>query len=304
MLLRSGKFFLTILAELIPLFFLVTFLAGLSLEYISPETLRKRLIGKKGFLAQIAAMILGFVTPFCSCSTIPVLAGMLKAGIPISVMTTFLYASPYPVEIAIPILAPLFGADAAIGFFIAGGAIALLGGFAAQKLGWEKEIKLEGTPSHAVLPDINGSIPLIQIDTSFKAKAKRAWSYTLGFARKLLLIIIISSAIGALIYGFIPEEWIMKYAGGTQWYVVPLAALLGVPLYVNTAAVIPIIYSLSLKGMSDGAILAFLITATTISPPEILMLSALFKKKFVYGFGVAMVLAAIAIGYILNWISV
>lgn len=301
-LLQSGKFFLTILAELIPLFFIVTFLAGLALEYISPETLRQKLSGKKGFAAQVAAMLLGFVTPFCSCSTIPVLAGMVKAGIPIGVMTTFLYASPYPVEIAIPILTPLFGVPSAAGFFLAGGAIALVGGFAAQKLGWQTQIRIADGPAVADLPAAGG-MPIIQIDDSFKAKASRAWFYTLGFARKLLLIIIISSAIGALIYGFIPEEWILKYAGGAEWYVVPLAALLGVPLYVSTAAVVPIIYTLSLKGMSQGAVLAFLITATTISPPEIIMLSALFKKKYVYGFALAMVVTAMLIGYLLNWIS-
>ena len=90
-------------------------------------------------------------------------------------------------------------------------------------------------------------IPLISLDNSFKAKCKRAWEYTIGFAKKLLLIIVISSALGALIYGFIPEEFILKFAGGTNWFVVPVAALIGVPLYVNVAAIIPIIYSLSLK---------------------------------------------------------
>jgi uncharacterized membrane protein YraQ (UPF0718 family) len=117
------------------------------------------------------------------------------------------------------------------------------------------------------------------------------------------LIIVISSAAGALIYGFIPEEFILKYAGGVGLFVVPIAALIGVPLYVNVAAVIPIIYSLSLKGMSEGAVLAFLITATTISPPELFMLSALFKKKYVFAFTIAMIIGAILTGYLLNWLA-
>jgi len=153
----------------------------------------------------------------------------------------------------------------------------------------------------------SGSTPLnlafIDIDDSFTARCKRAWDYTIGFAKKLLLIIVISSAAGALIYGFIPEEFILKYAGGTGLLVVPIAALIGVPLYVNVAAVIPIIYSLSLKGMSEGAVLAFLITATTISPPELFMLSALFKKKYVFAFTVAMVIGAILTGYLLNFLA-
>ena len=106
MLLRSAKFFLVILAELIPLFFIVTFLSGLALEYISPQKLREMLSGRKGIWGQLIAMILGWITPFCSCSTVPVLASMVKAGIP---MYHDHHNSPYPVEIAIPILAPLFG---------------------------------------------------------------------------------------------------------------------------------------------------------------------------------------------------
>jgi len=305
MLLGSAKFFLIILAELIPLFFIVTFLSGLALEYISPQKLREMLSGRKGIWGQLIAMILGWITPFCSCSTVPVLASMVKAGIPIGIMTTFLYASPYPVEIAIPILAPLFGLPVALAFFLVGGVLAILGGLLVHKLMWQDQVKVElvTNEENSQIDTEVLEIPLISLDNSFKAKCKRAWEYTIGFAKKLLLIIVISSALGALIYGFIPEELILKYAGGTNWFVVPVAALIGVPLYVNVAAIIPIIYSLSLKGMSEGAVIAFLITATTISPPEIFMLSALFKKKYVFTFTIAMIIGAILTGYLLNLIA-
>lgn len=305
MLLRSAKFFLVILAELIPLFFIVTFLSGLALEYISPQKLREMLSGRKGIWGQLIAMILGWITPFCSCSTVPVLASMVKAGIPIGIMTTFLYASPYPVEIAIPILAPLFGLPVALAFLFVGGVLAILGGLLVHKLMWQDQVKVElvTNEENSQLDTEVLEIPLISLDNSFKAKCKRAWEYTIGFAKKLLLIIVISSALGALIYGFIPEEFILKFAGGTNWFVVPVAALIGVPLYVNVAAIIPIIYSLSLKGMSEGAVIAFLITATTISPPEIFILSALFKKKYVFTFTIAMIIGAILTGYLLNLIA-
>ncbi|MEN6623955.1 MAG: permease [Smithella sp.] len=305
MLLKAGKFFLIILAELIPLFLLVTFLSGLALEYISPEKLRVKLSGRKGIWGQTISMVLGWITPFCSCSTVPVLASMVKAGIPIGIMTTFLYASPYPVEIAIPILAPLFGLPVALAFLIVGGIMALVGGFLVQTLGWQDQVKINILDNSGISQSASNSldVPIIDIDESFKAKCKRAWDYTIGFTKKLLLIIVISSAVGALIYGFIPEEFILKYAGGTGIFVVPIAALIGVPLYVNVAAVIPIIYSLSLKGMSEGAVLAFLITATTISPPEIFMLSALFKKKYVFTFTIAMIIGAILTGYLLNLLA-
>lgn len=305
MLLKSGRFFLIILAELIPLFLLVTFLSGLALEYISPEKLRDKLSGRKGIWGQLISLALGWVTPFCSCSTVPVLASMVKAGIPIGIMTTFLYASPYPVEIALPILAPLFGLPLALAFLIVGGIMALIGGFLVEKLKWQDQVKVEivNNPDNSQVVSNSLNIPLLDIDNSFKAKCKHAWDYTIGFAKKLLLIIVASSAVGALIYGFIPEEFILKYAGGTGLFVVPIAAMIGVPLYVNVAAIIPIIYSLSLKGMSEGAVLAFLITATTISPPELFMLSALFKKKYVFAFSVAMVIGAILTGYLLNLLA-
>lgn len=305
LLLKSGRFFVIILAELIPLFLLVTFLSGLALEYISPENLRARLSGRKGLWGHFISMVLGWVTPFCSCSTVPVLASMVKAGIPIGIMTTFLYASPYPVEIAIPILAPLFGLPVALAFLIVGGIMALAGGFLVQKLGWQDQVKIEMVDKSGGSQSISNTlnVPIIDIDDRFRAKCKRAWDYTIGFAKKLLLIIVISSAVGALIYGFIPEEFILKYAGGTGLFVVPIAALIGVPLYVNVAAVVPIIYSLSLKGMSEGAVLAFLITATTISPPELFMLSALFKKKYVFAFTIAMIIGAILTGYLLNMVA-
>ena len=305
MLIKSAKFFLLILAELIPLFLLVTFLSGLALEYISPENLRKQLSGRKGIWGQIISMVLGWVTPFCSCSTVPVLASMVKAGIPIGIMTTFLYASPYPVEIAIPILAPLFGLPVALAFLIVGGIMAILGGLLVHKLNWQDQVKVELVANKEIsqFDSETFDMPMITIDESFKAKCKRAWDYTIGFAKKLLLIIVISSAVGALIYGFIPEEFILKYAGGNGLLVVPIAALIGVPLYVNVAAIVPIIYSLSLKGMSEGAVIAFLITATTISPPELFMLSALFKKKYVFAFTFAMIIGAIITGYLLNLVA-
>src|SRR5450830_1187161 len=143
MLVKSAKFFLLILAELIPLFLLVTFLSGLALEYISPENLRTQLSGRKGIWGQVVSMILGWVTPFCSCSTVPVLASMVKAGIPIGIMTTFLYASPYPVEIALPILAPLFGLPVALAFLIVGGIMAIFGGLLVQRFKWQDQVKVE-----------------------------------------------------------------------------------------------------------------------------------------------------------------
>ncbi len=298
-LLNSARFFATILLELIPLFFVITFLSGLALEYVSPEMLREKLAGRKGVIGRLAGVFFGFVTPFCSCSTIPMLAGMVRAGIPIGVMTTFLFASPYPVEMVVPILAPLFGIPIALAFVAAGVVVPFVTGTVVERLGWQNQVKpdLAGAPS---LEEPGGTDLLVVIKDRFTDKARRAWLYTLGFAKKLLLTIVISSAVGALIYGLIPQQVILKYAGGDSLLAVPVAALIGAPLYVNVAAVVPIVYSLSLKGMSHGAVLAFLITATSVSPPEILMLAAMFKKSYVATFVAATIIGAILTGCILN----
>ena len=298
-LITAGKFFITILAELIPLFFVITWLSGLILEYVSPETIRRVLGGKTGFAGRLAAIILGFVTPFCSCSTIPMLAGMAGAGVPIGILTTFLFASPYPVEIAIIVLGPLFGVVFALAFFVAGGVIAYVSGVLVERAGWDDQVKdvAVAVPSLEEL-DLDGIS--LEGEDNFLAKAKRAWRYALGFFKGVVLYIVGGSVVGALIYGFLPEQFIVTYAGGASLVAIPVAALIGAPLYLSAAAVIPIVYSLSLKGMSNGAIIAFLITATSISPPELIMLAAMFKRKYVVTFVLTMIAGAVITGYLLN----
>ena len=299
--LTAGRFFVTILLELVPLFFVLTFLSGLILEYVSPESIRKVLGGKKGPAGRLAAIVLGFVTPFCSCSTIPMLAGMVGAGVPIGILTTFLFASPYPVEIAVVVLGPLFGIAFAVAFFVAGGVIAYAGGLLVDRLKWGDQIK-----DIAPQPSVEGvdleAIELL-LEDRFLDKVKRAWWYALGFFRKVAVYRVGGSAFGALIYGFLPEDLVVRLAGGASLVAVPIAALIGAPLYLSSAAVIPIVYSLSLKGMSNGAIIAFLITATSISPPELIMLSAMFKKKYVAAFVVAMIVGAVITGYAVGLIN-
>jgi uncharacterized membrane protein YraQ (UPF0718 family) len=298
---NAGSFLVTILMEIIPLFLVVTFFAGLALEYISQETLRRYLAGKKSFIGLLSAVIFGFITPFCSCSTIPVLAGMISAGIPIGVLTAFLFASPYPIEIALIVLGPIFGWPLAFTFVFVGAAIAFLSGLVVEKLGWQNQVKPMLIPLVAVNNVGNGAAETANGD--FKVKVKRAAKYSLDFFKKLAVYIVIGSIVGAFIYGFVPADLVATYAGGSNILAVPIAALIGVPLYVSIMPIIPIIYSLYLKGLSAGAVIAFLITATAISPPELIMLSGMFKKKYIAFFIVAMTLGAIVTGYLFNIIS-
>jgi len=358
-------FFVNVLIEIIPLFLAVTFLAGLALEYIKPAMIREKLGGKTGITGLLAATALGFITPFCSCSTIPLLAGMLAAGIPISILTAFLFASPYPVEVGMIVLGPMFGWTFAVAFVLTGAVIAVLSGLLLQKLNWQDQVKNDF---------INGLVPKAEKDCDcgkeavepqcscggnddeestgcncgaeeetpacncnaaeskpekscccrsepeptssccgnaqpapvdgFSQKAKRAAIYSLTFFKRMIPFILLGCSMGAIIYGFVPEDLLAQYMGGSSLLAVPIAALIGVPLYVSIIPIIPIILSLSAKGVSNGAVIAFMITATSISPPELIMLSGMFKRRYLLLFITMMIIGAIITGYVFNAIAI
>ena len=304
---ETGRFFLFILSEIIPLFLASTFLIGLSLEYISPETLQKNLGNKKGILGMISAAVFGFITPFCSCSSIPVLAGMVAAGLPIGILTTFLVASPYPVEVALLILGPLFGYNFALTFGIAGVIIALAAGTYAHLNKWGDQVREEAVlfaPQSYVTEENSESCGCSETEPpkkdGFIEKSKRAAIYSLGFLKKLFGFVLLGSLIGAVIHGYLPEDLLANYLGGSSLIAVPLAALIGIPLYVGIVPMIPVVFSLSTKGVSMGALIAFLITATSLSPPELIMLSGMFKRKYLVFFVAMVVAGAVLTGYFFN----
>lgn len=363
---NSLSFFVNVLIEIIPLFLAVTFLAGLALEYIKPQVIRERLGGKKGITGMLSATVLGFLTPFCSCSTIPLLAGMMAAGIPLSVLTAFLFASPYPIEVGIIVLGPMFGWSFAVVFVATGAIIAILSGLLMQRLNWQSQVKddfvnglspsagaktgggcdcstgaaeeeasccgstasSEAKPSECGCASGAGAAaeekqcscgqpkPESQqgsccaaaapsppeVRDGFPQKARRAAVYSLNFLKRMFLFILLGATMGALIYGFVPEDLLATYMGGSSLLAVPIAALIGVPLYVSIIPVIPIVLSLSAKGVSTGAVIAFMITATSISPPELIMLSGMFKRRYLALFVVMMIVGAIVTGYMFNLI--
>lgn len=331
-------FFFHLLAELIPLFLLVTFLVGLSLEFISPETLQKHLSGKRRVQGTILATVLGYITPFCSCSTVPIAAAMIGAGIPLGLVVAFVFASPYPVETGVFVLGPIFGWPFAVAFSVVGMILAFLMGIIVDNLNWQDQIKpsssrmlptgISRTNPHDAqrcecdndndLQDIqcgcndqeieedNSTVcGCVSLDEKRRVSRlfKNALLYSFGFLKKLFPYVIFGSLVGSIIYGYIPEEIVLQYAGSSNLIAVPIAALIGVPIYMSSSAIIPIIYSLHLKGMSGGAVTALLITATAISPPEILMLSKMFEKKIMAIFAVSMIIGAVIVGYIFNIIT-
>jgi uncharacterized membrane protein YraQ (UPF0718 family) len=299
---ETGRFFLYIMAEIIPLFLASTFLIGLSMEYISVDTLQNNLGNKKGFLGMVSAAVFGFITPFCSCSSIPVLAGMVAAGLPIGILTTFLVASPYPIEVALLILGPMFGYRFALTFGIAGAVIALAAGYYAHSQNWGDQVKDEAVLFAPMQFSEDEGSESETPNEGFTQKMVKAGQYSVGFLKKLFGFVVLSAAIGAIIHGYLPEDLLANYLGGASIVAVPIAALIGVPLYVGIVPMIPVVFSLSTKGVSMGALIAFLITATALSPPEIIMLSGMFKRKYLVFFVSMVILGAILTGYFFNFV--
>lgn len=282
---------LKIFILLITIVFIVSFLR----TYFNTEKVRVYLQGKSEFSGNILASLFGIITPFCSCSAIPLFLGFLQARIPMGITFSFLISAPLNNEVAIALLFGLFGwkiTSIYIGF---GLLVAIVGGYSIGKMKLEKYILIPVTPMDGELEDV-------KIELTVARRAKEAWDYTVDIFKKIYLYIFVGVGIGAFIHGFVPAEFIAKYAGGDAWYAVPLAVLLGIPMYSNAAGVLPLVDVLTSKGMMLGTALAFMMSITALSLPEAMILKRILHIKLIaiffgiVGFGILLV------GYVFNYI--
>ena len=302
-------FFAGTLIKMVPQFLFVTFLAGLTLQYIPIESLKERLDGQEGLGGMIAASVLGFITPFCSCGSLPVIAGMVAADIPLDILTAFMFASPFPIEVALVFLGPTMGWGYAATFAAAGSLIAIFSGQLIRRLRWSDQLR-EEAQLFGMLSIYNDESNETESGSGEGAETsaldgflKKIWAsvkYAFHFLKELFPNVLFGAAIGAFIHGFLPKGLIESFLGGNSLIAVPLAAILGVPLYVSILPVIPIMITLNMSGVSTGAIIAFLVTATSISPPEVVMLRGMFKDKYLVLFIGMVTLGGILTGYLFN----
>jgi len=282
---------LKIFILLITIIFAVSFLR----TYFNTEKVRVYLQGKSEFSGNILASLFGIITPFCSCSAIPLFLGFLQARIPMGITFSFLISAPLNNEVAIALLFGLFGWKITAIYIGFGLMIAILGGYLIGKLKLERYILIPVTPMQGELEDV-------KIELSVAQRAKEAWDYTADIFKKIYLYVFIGVGIGAFIHGFVPAEFIAKYAGGDAWYAVPLAVLLGIPMYSNAAGVLPLVDVLTSKGMMLGTALAFMMSITALSLPEAMILKRILHVKLIaiffgiVGFGILLV------GYVFNYI--
>jgi hypothetical protein len=295
----AWDFFKLIFVVLILLFIIISFIVALLQRYISKETIKNVLTKPHRGLQNVFGAGLGALTPFCSCSTIPILVGLFKSGAPFGAIISFLLASPLLNPMIIILLIRFFGLKATAIYFVFTFLFSILIGVVVEKMGMETQIKnvtIQGSGHDEITYDkIVGSRRKRHAQV-----ARYAAKDTLRLFVKVIPYLILGASIGAFIYGFVPREFIVKYAGSDNLLAVPTAALIGVPMYVRTETMIPIAKALNASGMSIGAIMALVIGGAGASIPEVTLLSTIFKKKMVLVFVVSIFFVASVTGLIFN----
>ena len=284
------KTFLMLFFELLLLFIVVSFIVSLIQQVVSEEKIKKLLSKPNKAVNYILGMIFGAVTPFCSCSTIPILAGLLNSKVPFGPAMSFLIASPLMNPLMIFMLWALLGWKVAVVYFVVLAIFSILTGLVFSKMNLAESYKGVNVKGDGFFANKTGS--------RFKQALNDAWA----FLYPMLPYLFIGVFIGAFIYGFIPEEFITKYASGDGFISVFIASVIGIPMYIRPETMLPIAEALVSKGMSLGTVVALIIGGAGASIPEVVLLSKLFKKKFVISFVIAILVVAIATGLIVNMI--
>ncbi len=271
----------------------IIFVVSTIRSFFPPEKTKRILSHKKEFIGNILAALLGIVTPFCSCSAVPLFIGFVEAGVPLGVTFSFLISSPMVNEVAVVLLFGLFGWKVAALYAGAGLLVAIFGGLVIGKL------KLEKWVEEYVYQFHNGQEYEI-LRQSFRERLLYAKENTVDILKRVWLYIIIAIGIGGFIHGYVPQDFLVRYAGPGNPFAVPIAVLLGVPLYANAAGVIPIVYALMEKGLSMGTVLAFMMAVTALSFPEMIILRKVLKIPLLAVFVGIMTVTIIAVGYLFN----
>lgn len=290
-------YFCYITVELVVLFIVITAIVEIILMYIPQEKISNK-IEKAGFFGNVIAAGFGALTPFCACSTLPMTVGFLNAGVPFGATMSFLIASPLLNPIIIAMLGALVGIKAMLIYVAIAFLCAVFFGWGLQKVDAQKYVKNVRLKKQSCCSADEGSIDRKQLPWSQKiALSLRAGWDTL---RPIIWCLIIGVALGAVIYGYMPSDWVLKIAGPDNPLAVPVAAIIGVPLYIRAETAIPIGVALMGKGMSIGAGIALVIGGAGMAIPEMSMLASIFKKKLVAMIVAVIFLTAVISGYLFN----
>lgn len=273
----------------------IIFAVSIIRSYLPPEKIRAILSHKNNYTGNIVASLLGIITPFCSCSAIPLFLGFVQAGVPLGVTFSFLVASPVINEVALVLLLGMFGWKIALIYIVTGLTISVISGLIIGKMKVEKLVE-----PFVYENSINGNIDIPRM--SRKERISYAWEYTLDILKKVWPYILVGIGVGAWIHGYVPADFLAQYAGSDKWYAVPLAVLVGIPLYSNAAGIIPLVGALTEKGVAMGTTLAFMMAVTALSLPEFMILKRVMKTRLILIFAGIVGAGIMLTGFLFNLI--
>jgi hypothetical protein len=297
----SVNFFIYDTIKILILLTVIIFAISYFRSYISPTKVRKVLGKRNEYVGNVVAALIGIITPFCSCSAVPLFIGFIESGVPLGVTFSFLIASPMVNEIAIILLWGMLGWQITALYIISGLIIAITAGIIIGRL------KLEGEVESYVYDMIDkikeaekSGIALEEEKQTLKERAISSKDYTIDLLKKVGPYVVIAIGIGAIIHGYAPADFLLKYAGPNNPLAVPIAVLIGVPLYSNAAGIIPLVAVFIEKGIPIGTALAFMMAVTALSFPEMIILRKVLKPKLLGIFIGILAVSIIAIGYLFN----
>ncbi len=291
------NFFLFETPKVLLLLTLIVFVMGVIQTFVAPERTRKILSGRRLGVGNVMAASLGIVTPFCSCSAVPLFIGFLQAGVPLGVTFSFLISAPMVNEVALGLLFGLFGWKIAILYLALGLSVAIVAGLIIGKLGmekyledWVQAIQAKGGAVHAVLDHKQTWPERFQAGIAhLKEIVGKVWPY-----------IVLGVAVGAGIHGYVPQNFMASIMGKGAWWSVPAAVLIGVPMYSNAAGIIPVVQALLGKGAALGTVLAFMMSVTALSFPEMIILRKVLKPRLIATFVGVVSMGILLVGYVFN----
>ncbi len=272
----------------------IIFVVAIIRSSFPPERTKRILSHKREYVGNVIAALLGIVTPFCSCSAVPLFIGFVESGVPLGVTFSFLVSSPMVNEVALIMLWGMFGWKIALIYIGTGLLVAIVSGIIIGRLKMEKHVQDYVWEMQVGQQEI--------VEQTFRDKLVYARDYTRDLLKKVFPYVVIGVGLGAFIHGYVPQDFLARWAGPDNPFAVPVAVALGVPLYSNAAGVIPIVHALTSKGMAIGTVLAFMMAVTALSLPEAIILSNVLKRRLLVTFFGIVATAIVFVGYLFNMI--
>ncbi|SFD58487.1 hypothetical protein SAMN05660831_01908 [Thiohalospira halophila DSM 15071] len=288
------QFFVMDTTKIFVMLVVVIYIMGLLRAMISPERVRNYVSGKPKWAARTSAVGLGAVTPFCSCSSVPLFIGFVEAGIPLGVTFSFLIASPMINEVAVVLLVGILGWELTAMYVAAGLVVAYVGGWVMERFRPERWVE------DYVWKIQMGETAEPEADTSLAGRHRFAVGEVREIVGRIWKWVVAGIALGAAFHGFVPEQWVTTYLAGGQWWTVPGAVLLGVPLYANATGVIPVAEAMLGKGVAVGTVLALMMSIAALSLPEMLILRKVIHWKALALYAAVLAVAFMLVGWLFN----